>query len=1006
MPTIAELGRRAWRKWVVDGVEGTGANKPTTDDIFPFVDAVDQELTSLKSLVEAGVTFIDGGWQTATAYSRNDVVSNDGVMYRATADHTSGASTEPGTGGSWETRWEIFLGEVLVDDVQNSQLANVATARIKGRVTAGTGSVEDLTGAQVRTIINVADGATANSADATLLARANHTGTQSADTITDGSTNKAFTATLKTKLDAVEALADVTDAANVAAAINGASAKATPVAADKVGLIDSEASNALKTLTWSALLALISANLSASVAFTGVISPTQITADENNYAPTGFETASIIRLSSNAARIITGIQGGASGRIMVLANAGSFDITLARENASSLTTRRFAFMSDFVLRPGQTVMLVYDSTVSRWRLVTAQQEGLSEPETTVASASTTDIGASRTERVTITGPNTIISFGTKAKQKRWVRFQEDLTLTHHATTLILATGASRAIKTGDTMLVASDASGNWRELAFCRPSVLETLDSLQTSITELTSTVADVDSLLPVLSVDPQGASLIERSSDGRIISRIDGDGEVSWDGNEQRAGVYFDDADGGKLKAVGGKVVGVREILSAVLAAQLKRGSIDPVRGGWRIPGQLRGTPHMVRVNDGAVAPDDGRTIYVLIFWGQSNNQEAVAGEDLLRTTHPYPDRLLVPATTLGDIHLSRSGSTLLTRADITGFSPLLGTASLNGGGTSQSEIAASTFARLIGDKFDGWIPPIVAFTVAKGGTPIDEMFEGGGANIHENVAIISGAIVEEAAKLGYRVNFLAAIGDQGENNTTASDLGEQHAALVSGFNDVLKPLSGQLNDILAFTNQTSSFRTATGEISKVNRYRSDGDLILAAPRYAIAQEGWRATDDPGDGPYLHMFALGHFRLGELVGHALFDQFCRGGHLPLLLNSVTSASTTLTMTFNQDVEINTSLVEAYDQYGLVARKGSSPSADLVGLSGWSVAGPVITATLAESMPAGSKLLVGITEQDSPRSAAAIPRLNICSATELGKSQLDGRSLRRWAMHDYVSINP
>jgi hypothetical protein len=46
----------------------------------------------------------------------------------------------------------------------------------------------------------IATGATANDTDANLKARANHTGTQSADTITDGTTNKAYTATEKTKL--------------------------------------------------------------------------------------------------------------------------------------------------------------------------------------------------------------------------------------------------------------------------------------------------------------------------------------------------------------------------------------------------------------------------------------------------------------------------------------------------------------------------------------------------------------------------------------------------------------------------------------------------------------------------------------------------------------------------------------------------------------------------------------------------------------------------------------
>ncbi|MER9533033.1 hypothetical protein NKI89_24950 [Mesorhizobium sp. M0309] len=75
-----------------------------------------------------------------------------------------------------------------------------ATSTVLGRVTAGPGITEELTPAQTRTLLNVADGATANSADAFLLARANHTGNQSADTLTDGTTNKAFLATERTKL--------------------------------------------------------------------------------------------------------------------------------------------------------------------------------------------------------------------------------------------------------------------------------------------------------------------------------------------------------------------------------------------------------------------------------------------------------------------------------------------------------------------------------------------------------------------------------------------------------------------------------------------------------------------------------------------------------------------------------------------------------------------------------------------------------------------------------------
>ena len=69
--------------------------------------------------------------------------------------------------------------------VTNVKAADMAVNTIKGRITTGTGDPEDLTAAQVRTIINVADGATANSTDAFLLSRTNHTGTQTAATISD-----------------------------------------------------------------------------------------------------------------------------------------------------------------------------------------------------------------------------------------------------------------------------------------------------------------------------------------------------------------------------------------------------------------------------------------------------------------------------------------------------------------------------------------------------------------------------------------------------------------------------------------------------------------------------------------------------------------------------------------------------------------------------------------------------------------------------------------------------
>lgn len=174
-----------------------------------------------------------------------------------------------------------------------------ATSTILGRVTAGTGVTEELTPAQTRTLLNVADGATANSSDAFLLARANHTGTQSADTLTDGTTNKAFLATERTKLTGIAtgATANSTDAfllaranhtgtqsadtltdgttnkaflatertklagiatgADVTATALNATAKGTPVDADRVHGSDSTASFGMVYATWTQVKAFL-----------------------------------------------------------------------------------------------------------------------------------------------------------------------------------------------------------------------------------------------------------------------------------------------------------------------------------------------------------------------------------------------------------------------------------------------------------------------------------------------------------------------------------------------------------------------------------------------------------------------------------------------------------------------------------------------------------------------------------------------------------------------------
>lgn len=78
------------------------------------------------------------------------------VIGNSVADTLTVAST-----GTW-TGPQTFSGAITLptNTVTNAQLANMPTARIKGRVTAATGPVEDLTGTQVTTLLDVVVGAT------------------------------------------------------------------------------------------------------------------------------------------------------------------------------------------------------------------------------------------------------------------------------------------------------------------------------------------------------------------------------------------------------------------------------------------------------------------------------------------------------------------------------------------------------------------------------------------------------------------------------------------------------------------------------------------------------------------------------------------------------------------------------------------------------------------------------------------------------------------------------
>ncbi len=110
--------------------------------------------------------------------------------------------------------------------------------------------------------------------------------------------------------------------------------------------------------------------VSEALKITGVLSPSQITANQNNYAPTGFADATMLRLSTDAnGRELTGLAGGADGRVIFLHNIGSTTLVLKDDDASSTAANRFALYQETTLNGDECVVLQYDGTSSRWRII-------------------------------------------------------------------------------------------------------------------------------------------------------------------------------------------------------------------------------------------------------------------------------------------------------------------------------------------------------------------------------------------------------------------------------------------------------------------------------------------------------------------------------------------------------------------------------------------------------------------------------------------------------------
>jgi hypothetical protein len=147
-----------------------------------------------------------------------------------------------------------------------------------------------------------------------------------------------------------------------------------------------------------------------------VITPAEITATTNNYAPTGHDRATVERWSSDGLRLVTGLSSAAEVKRKIIANVGANRIQLVHESASSLEANRFTLpgASSYTLGAGDLIEVIYDDTAQRWRVFGALRTigtGSSDPAPIVLQANT--ITLSSANALDVPGANGIECRGVK-----------------------------------------------------------------------------------------------------------------------------------------------------------------------------------------------------------------------------------------------------------------------------------------------------------------------------------------------------------------------------------------------------------------------------------------------------------------------------------------------------------------------------------------------------------------------------------------------------------------